>query len=346
MLSAEEALKPGAPLLHERLASLSNVNLRPGGTLNDDDPTPGSNLANRFEFRLGDVEQGFQEADIIVEHETFTSPIHQGYIEPHTGTAMWNSDGTLTFWSSSQGHFNVRDQTARLMNMPVSKVKAIPMEIGGGFGGKTLVYVEPVAAALARKAGRPVKVTMSRTEVFEASGPTSGTHIRVKLGATKDGRLVAGEAHLNYEAGAFPGSPVSPACQCMMAPYDIPNAWLEGFDVVVNKPKSAAYRAPGVPSSAFAMETTIDKLCEKLGMDPLEFRMRNSAKEGTRAVRLVQSGHASALWRCSRRPKTIPTTRRHSPGRIAGGALPAGSGVTTLDPRVPWRLCTMMGRCI
>jgi CO/xanthine dehydrogenase Mo-binding subunit len=112
------------------------------------------------------------------------------------------------------------------MNMPISKVKAIPMEIGGGFGGKTLVYVEPVAAALARKAGRPVKVTMSRTEVFEASGPTSGTHIRVKLGATKDGHLVAAEAHLYYEAGAFPGSPVSPACQCMMAPYNIPNVWL------------------------------------------------------------------------------------------------------------------------
>jgi CO/xanthine dehydrogenase Mo-binding subunit len=146
-------MKPDAPLLHERLASLTNVNMRPGGTLSEDDPTAGSNLANRFEFRLGDVDKGFQEADVIVEHETFTSPIHQGYIEPHTGTAMWHSDGTLTIWSSSQGHFNVRDQTARLINMPVSKVRAIPMEIGGGFGGKTLVYVEPIAAALARRPG-------------------------------------------------------------------------------------------------------------------------------------------------------------------------------------------------
>ena len=177
--------------MHERLASLTNVNLRPGGTLSDDDPTPGSNLANHFEFRLGDVEQGFREAEVIVEQETVSSPIHQGYIEPHAATAQWHSDGTLTMWSSSQGHFNVRDQTARLLNMPVSKVKAIPMEIGGGFGAKTLVYVEPVAAALARKAGHPVKVTMTRTEVFEATGPTSGTRIRVKLGATKDGRLVA-----------------------------------------------------------------------------------------------------------------------------------------------------------
>src|SRR5712692_7336623 len=283
VLSAADAMKPDAPLLHERLASLTNVNMRPGGTLSEDDPTPGSNLANRFEFRLGDVDKGFHEADIIVEHEPFTSPIHQGYIEPHTGTAMWHSDGTLTIWSSSQGHFNVRDQTARLINMPVSKVRAIPMEIGGGFGGKTLVYVEPIAAALARKAGRPVKVTMTRTEVFEASGPTSGTHVRVKLGATKDGKLVAAEAHLVYEAGAFPGSPVPAGCNCIMGAYDIPNAWIEGYDVVVNRPKSAAYRAPGTPAAAFAMETAIDKLCEKLGMDPLEFRLLNSAKEGTRA---------------------------------------------------------------
>lgn len=281
--SAEEALQDGATLLHERLATLNNPNVRPGGTKSDDDDSMSSNLANHFEFRTGDVEQGFKDADVVIEQETRTSPVHQGYIEPHSGTAMWSPDGTLTLWSSSQGHFNVRDQTARLMDMPVSKVKAIPMEIGGGFGGKTLVYCEPIAAALARKSGRPVKVLMSRTEVFEATGPTSGTHIKVKLGATKDGKFTAAEAHLVYEAGAYPGSPVSPGCQCMMAPYDIPNAWIEGFDVVVNRPKSAAYRAPGVPASAFAMETAIDMLCEKLGMDPLAFRLLNSAEEGSRA---------------------------------------------------------------
>ena len=302
--SAQEALQAGAPLLHERLAAVSNANLRPGGYLNEDDPTPGTNLANHFEFRLGDVEKGFQEADIIVEQETFTSAVHQGYIEPHAATAQWNSDGTLTIWSSSQGHFNVRDQTARLVDMPVSKVKAIPQEIGGGFGGKTLVYLEPVAAALARKAGHPVKVTMSRTEVFEASGPSSGTNIHVKLGATKDGRLIAAEAHLTYEAGGYPGSPVSPACQCMMAPYDIPNAWIEGFDVLVNRPKSAAYRAPGVPSAAFAMETAIDMLCEKLGMDPLEFRLRNSAKEGTRAA-------TGPVWPCVGFMEVLQAAKEH-----------------------------------
>ena len=280
--TADDAMKDEAPLLHERLASLSNPALRPGGFLDDDDTGPGSNVANHFEFRLGDVDEGFSQAEVVVEKETWTTPVHQGYIEPHTGTAMWHGDGSLTVWSSSQGHFTVREQTARLMGVPVSSVKAIPMEIGGGFGAKTVVYVEPVAAALARKAGRPVKVTMTRAEVFEASGPTSGTHIKVKLGATKEGRLVAAQATLVYESGAFPGSPVSPGCQCMMASYDIPNAHIEGYDVLVNLPKSAAYRAPGSPASAFAMETAIDELCEKLGMDPLEFRLLNSAREGTR----------------------------------------------------------------
>ena len=284
VLNAEQSMKEDAPLLHERLASLSNPLLRPGGFLDDDDPSKGSNISNHIEYRLGDVEQGFREADVIVEKETRTVPVHQGYLEPHTATALCHADGSLTIWCSAQGHFNVRDQTARLLGIPISRIKAVPMEVGGGFGAKGVVYLEPVAALLARKSGRPVKVTMTRTEVFEASGPTSGTHIRVKLGATKDGRLTAAEAHLVYDAGAFPGAPVIPGCMCMMAAYDIPNAYIGGCDVVMNRPKSAAYRAPGSPASAFAMETAIDELCEKLGMDPLEFRLLNSAREGTRRI--------------------------------------------------------------
>ncbi len=282
VISFRDALKDDAPILHERLQSLSNPGLRAGGYKSDDDTSKGTNLSNQFEFKLGDIEKGFQEADIIVEKETNTSAVHQGYIEPHTGTARWNTDGSLTVWSSTQGHFNVRDLMSRMLGMPVSKIKVIPMEIGGGFGAKGIVYSEPVAALLAKKANRPVKVTMSRTEVFEASGPTSGTNIRVKLGATNDGKLLAAEAHLTFEAGAFPGSPVPGGCNCIFSPYDIPNTYLEGIDVVINKPKSAAYRAPGAPAAAFAMETAVDELCEKLGMDPIEFRLLNSAKEGTR----------------------------------------------------------------
>jgi len=282
VLDFTAAMKPGAPILHDRLEGISNPGLKAGGYKSDDDDSEATNVANRFDFKVGDIEQGFRESDVIVEKETRSSPVHQGYIEPHTGTAIWNTDGSLTVWSSTQGHFNVRDLMSRLLGMPVSKIKVIPMEIGGGFGAKGIVYSEPVAALLAKKANRPVKVTMSRTEVFEASGPTSGTGITVKLGATKDGKLMAAEAQLIYEAGAFPGSPVPGGCNCIFAPYDIPNTYMEGVDVVVNHPKSAAYRAPGAPAAAFAMETAVDELCEKLGMDPIEFRLLNSAKEGTR----------------------------------------------------------------
>ena len=284
VVTAEEAMKDDAPLLHERLATLSNPLLRPGGLKDDDDTSKGSNISNHFEFSAGDISEGFKQADVIVEKETRTSPVHQGYIEPHAATAMWQADGSLTIWSSTQGHFSVREQSSRLLGIPLSTIKVIPMEIGGGFGAKGIVYLEPVAAALARKAGRAVKLTMTRGEVFEATGPASGTYIKVKLGATKEGKLTAAEAHLVYEAGAFPGAPVTPGCMCMYAPYEIPNAYLEGYDVVLNRPKSAAYRAPGSPQSAFAMETAIDDLCEKLGMDPLEFRLLNSAKEGTRRI--------------------------------------------------------------
>ncbi|MDA1127697.1 MAG: xanthine dehydrogenase family protein molybdopterin-binding subunit [Chloroflexi bacterium] len=284
VMTADDGLKPDAPILHERLASISNPALRPGGLLDDGAESMRTNIANEFEFRIGDVEQGFKDSDVIVEKETSTQAIHQGYIEPHAGTAHWQHDGKLTIWSSSQGQFSVRDMTARFLGIPVSDVKAIPMEIGGGFGAKTIVYVEPIAALLSRKSGRPVKVQMTRTEVFEATGPTSGTKIKVKIGATKDGKIVAAEADLVYEAGAFPGSPVSPGAQCMMGQYDIANAHLTAKDVLVNRPKSAAYRAPGAPASAFCMETALDELAEKLGMDPLEFRLLNSSKEGVRRV--------------------------------------------------------------
>jgi CO/xanthine dehydrogenase Mo-binding subunit len=284
VLTAAEAMAKDAPILHDRLAAVTSPALRPGGLLEDDAESMQTNISNKFEFSLGDLEQGFKDADIIVEKETTTQAVHQGYIEPQACVAHWQADGKVTIWSSSQGQFTVRDQTARFLGIPVGQVKAIPMEIGGGFGAKGITYVEPVAALLSRKSGRPVKIQLTRTEVFEGTGPTSGTQVKCKVGATKDGKIVAAEAELIYEAGAFPGSPVGAAIQCMMGQYDIPNAHLKAIDVVINRPKAAAYRAPGAPAAAFCMETALDELAEKLEMDPLEFRLMNSGKEGSRRV--------------------------------------------------------------
>ena len=279
-----EAMKDDAPVLHERLANSQNVNIRPGGLRDDDDAGKATNISNHFVFELGDAEKGFKEADIIVEREYRTATVHQGYIEPHSATAMWGEDGKLTVWCSSQGHFQIRDLTSLVLGIPVSQIKVVPMEIGGGFGGKTVIYLEPVAAALSKKAGRPVKISMARPEVFEATGPTSGSFIRVKIGANKEGMITAADVTMMYEAGGFPGSPIVQACQCVLTPYEVANGRIEGYDVVVNKPKAAAYRAPGVPAAAFATESVIDEICEKLGMDPLEFRVKNGAQEGSRRI--------------------------------------------------------------
>ena len=274
VMSLREAMKEDAPLLHEDIYT---------DELGEKSDKP-SNVASHFRFEMGDVEKGFAEADVIVEHEYETASVHQGYIEPHSVTALWNKDGRVNVWDSTQGPFNVRDDVAEILDVPVSQVKVTPMEIGGGFGGKIPVYLEPVAAILSRKCGFPVKLTMSRADVFESTGPGPGSWSKIKIGATKDGRLTACQGWIAMEAGGYPGSTIGAAANCAFACYDYPNGLVDGYDVVVNKAKTAAYRAPGAPQAAFAVESVVDEICEKLGMDPMEFRLLNAAKEGTRRV--------------------------------------------------------------
>jgi CO/xanthine dehydrogenase Mo-binding subunit len=271
VIDVDEAMQPGAPILHEHMSSV-------GG------PATTSNVAGKLEHKLGDVEAGFKAADVIVERSFKTKPVHQGYIEPHACLVSVNKQGQVTIWSSSQGHFMVRDMTAQLTGVKLSDIRAIPAEIGGGFGGKTIVYLEPLALILAKKSGRPVKMVMTREEVFRATGPTSGSSSTVRIGATRDGKITAVKATYNLQAGAFPGSPIRGAVGCALSPYDIPNAQITGYDVVTNRPKVAAYRAPGAPIGAFSMESTLDELARELKMDPLALRQKNAAREGTKAA--------------------------------------------------------------
>ena len=259
--TAEEAMAEGAPQLHPEYAG---------------------NVSDHSQLKLGDVDAAFGQADIVVEREFRTQTVHQGYIEPHSATAWWTPEGKLTVWCSSQGHFQIGENTAQVLGISSSTVKVVPMEIGGGFGGKTTIYLEPVAALLSRKTGYPVKVTMSRADVLEASGPTAGSYMKVRMAATNEGKITAAQADLRFEAGGYPGSPVGAAAQCMFSPYDIDNVLIDAFDVVDNKPKSTAYRAPGAPIGSFAAESLIDEIAEKLSIDPLELRITNAAKEGTR----------------------------------------------------------------
>ena len=274
VLEVREAMEDDAPLLHENLKTDAM----------GEKSEKSSNVASHFQHKKGDIDAGFAEADVVIEHDFVTGTVHQGYIEPHNATALYNPDGQLTIWCSTQGAFAVRQQVSEILQIPVSKVKVVPMEIGGGFGGKISVYLEPVAALLSKKSGRPVKVLMNRAEVFEATGPTPASYIRVKMGVTNDGRITAAEGYLAFEAGAYPGSPVGAGAMCIFSPYNIPNGLIDGYDVVVNKPKSNAYRAPGATNAEFAAETVVDEICEKLGMDPLEFRILNGAEEGVSRI--------------------------------------------------------------
>src|SRR5213594_5235986 len=200
VIDVEEAMRSDAPLLHD---DLFTVGVEPK-------PEKPSNIAKRIEIKQGDVEAGFKLADVIVEREFKTAPVHQGYIEPHAALASVSEDGSTELWTTTQGHFIVRAHCAKLLGMDIGKLRVTSTEIGGGFGGKTVVYLEPLALALSRKAKRPVKMVMSREEVFKASGPTSGATVRVKMGATKDGKFVAGFAELKYQAGAFQARRCSP----------------------------------------------------------------------------------------------------------------------------------------
>ena len=272
VLDVREGMLSGAPLLHP------NQRTR---TPNGPSENP-SNVVAHAAVAFGDIDKGFAECDVIVENEFSTKMVHQGYIEPQSATAKWDVDGHVTIWTCTQGSFPARQSVSQILSHPVSKIKVVPTEIGGGFGGKISVYLEPVVALLSKKSGKPVKMTMDRVDVFEGTGPTPGTSIRAKLGATKDGKLRAFYADMAYENGAFPGSAANYATMCITAAYDIEHVKFDAYDVVVNKPRTQDYRAPSSPAAAFAMEQLIDEMAIKLNMDVEELRLLNICKPGTR----------------------------------------------------------------
>ena len=269
----DEALKPSAPVIHD---DIFTEGVEPT-------PTKSSNNNKRAHFGHGDVAQGFKDADVIVERTFKTEQTHQGYIEPHSCVANVSPDGQGELWVCTQGHFVYRNQCAALLGMDVSRLRVTASEIGGGFGGKTHIWTEPVALALSRKANRPVKLTMSREEVFRCTGPTSSTSIDMKIGAKKDGTITAALGVLRYQGGAFSATWAEFGAMTAFACYDLKNVRSESIEVIVNRPKSAAYRAPSAPAAAFAVESVIDELAHKIGMDAVDFRIKNAAKQGTQS---------------------------------------------------------------
>ena len=196
-------------------------------------PDQPTNVADHVQFKRGNLEDGFKAADYVAERELRTAMVHQGYIEPHNAVAIQSPDGHITIYCSTQGPFEIRGMTGAVLGLSPSIIKIVPAEIGGGFGGKLTIYIEPIAALLSRKTGRPVKMVMTRAEVLRATGPTSGSLLRVKMGATRDGMLTAAQLWMAYEAGAFPGSPVGAGAMTALGPYYVPNALIDGYDVLL-----------------------------------------------------------------------------------------------------------------
>ncbi|WP_425082093.1 xanthine dehydrogenase family protein molybdopterin-binding subunit [Ruegeria arenilitoris] len=267
----DKAMEPDAPVLREGAADFSvPEGMHP-------------NVVRYHESGHGDVEAGFAEADLIIEDSFVTEATHQGYIEPHACLGMLGNDGKGELWCTTQGHWIAQKTCAALLGIETSQLRVTASEIGGGFGGKTTVFIEPVALALSRKANRPVKLVMTRSEVFRATGPTSSASMDIKIGMKKDGTISAAQGVFRLQGGAFPGAPGDMTAMCAFAPYNLTNVSQIGYDVMANRPKQAAYRAPGAPMGAFAVESVIDELCKKLGLDPIEVRLKNAAHEGTKA---------------------------------------------------------------
>jgi len=272
VIDVDDAMKPDAPIVRENAGDFSV----PEGS--------SPNVASYIEFGRGDIANGFDKADIVKSGLFKTEAAHQGYIEPHACMAQLDHNGQGEMWVCTQGHWYIRQMCSEVLGLEASKLCVTPSEIGGGFGGKTTIFIEPLALALSKKSGgRPVKIVMSRSEVLRATGPTASASMDVKIGMTKDGYLTAGCVEFRMQGGAFGGSPVSEALQCAFASYNMDAVHHIGFDVLANRPRAAAYRAPGSPMAAFAVESLIDEMCTDLNLDPIDVRLKNAVAEGSKS---------------------------------------------------------------
>lgn len=270
VIDLAEAIAPGAPIVHDYLRTKG---------VPDAENTP-TNIVERYEMKMGDAASGFAEADVVIEREFDTAPMHQGYIEPQACVATCSEDGQIDLWCCTQGIHVFRERLSNILKIDAAKIRVTQSEMGGGFGGKTSFYPEPVAILLSRKARRPVKIVLTRNEVFRCTGPVAASRTRIKIGATKDGKIVAAEAKLYFQTGAFTGSAHTNAAQAMFTRYALQNVKVESFEVVSNRPKVNAFRAPCVPQVVFGVEGIVSELAKTLGIDEIEFRLRNAAREG------------------------------------------------------------------
>ena len=324
VLDLEEALLEDAPVLHDDVFTRGV----------EPKPEKPSNAAMRVELANGDLDEGFAQAAVVVSRRYTTEAVHQGYIEPHACVASSNADGQVQIWCSSQGHFNIRALTASILCISQADIRVMPLEIGGGFGGKTTVYLEPVATLLSRKCGRPVRLEMSRAEVFRASGPAPGAIVDLRIGATDDGTLVAADIEFKYHAGAYDGITAHAGAVSALAHYNVPNSRVVGWEVLCNRPATKAYRAPGAPQVIYTVESALDEIAQKLGMDAIDLRLKNAVRPGDTQVSGLpygEIGYVECLEAAKAHPHWSAPLGPNQARGIAGGTWGNFGGPSTAE---------------
>lgn len=336
-----QAMKPGSPRVRVPVSGeveqAAEIDIeREEGSEAQDNP----NVTQHLVFERGDVEKGFAEADFVVERTYKSSWVHQGYIEPHNAIVDYDITGHFTVYSSNRGQFPLRTSLSQILGVPETRIRIMPLEPGGAFGSKIAPLTEGLAAVLARQLRRPVKLVMSRSEDLKATIPAPPAVIELKTGIKKDGTLTALKATIIFDSGSFPGSPVLGACHVMGGYYKIPNLEVHGYEVLTNKPSTGALRAPGQPQATFALESQVDIMCKELGLDPIEFRLKNAVEAGDLLINnqvspviglkeCIRAAAETDLWK--RRGK-LP--KNHGIGIAIGGRLQGAqpaSAVMTLN---------------
>jgi CO/xanthine dehydrogenase Mo-binding subunit len=271
-----EAMKPGAPILHDDASSYDGA---PQDIMVKDTP----NVCNRLTWGKGDIEKGFRESDMVIEH-TFRVPIHhQGYIEPQAYLVAIEADGKIIAWSSTKGPFGTRSQFAKAIGVPPSQIRINTVNVGGDFGGKSGAGELPIAYFLAQRAKRPVKIVMTHTEELTTANPDHYTVVNVRTGVKRDGRIVARYLQAIHGTGAYAGMKPGRASiggAGTAGPYRIDNTYMEALQVYTNTIPCGFWRAPGAIQAVFASESHVDLIARELKMDPAKFRMMNLVGEG------------------------------------------------------------------
>jgi CO/xanthine dehydrogenase Mo-binding subunit len=329
------AMQDDAPLVREQVVASDNAEAQAHATVatGEEKPTSShpSNVAGRVHFHRGDVERGFAEADVIVERTYHIPHVHQNYMEPRAAIASWDHRGNLTVYASTQGQFFVRSELSAILGLPESRIKIQAMEIGGGFGAKIQPIIEPIAAILAQRTRRPVKLVQTRGEELIAATPAPEVLIELKTGAKRDGTLTALQARVIMDSGCFPGGPLNVCCLIIGGYYKFQALDIVGYEVLTHKASQAAYRAPGAPHGTVAIEGQMDALARALGVDRLALRLQNCIAPGD-PMPHNQPWPVNGMRQVLEAIGNHPIWKEHRPGPYRGIGFAVGGWLGGIQP--------------